>query len=56
MLFATDCVRYYGGENFGAEGVGYRGMKPEEYLYTAEGVEEYMSSYNIPSNIYFDGE
>lgn len=54
--FAVDCVHYYGGENFGAN-VPSRGLDNyDDVLYTAEGVEEYMSKYNLPSSIYFDGE
>ena len=56
IWFAVDCVHYYGGENFGAT-VPPRGLDNyDDYLYTAAGVEEYMSNYNIPSDIYFDGE
>ncbi len=51
--FAVDCVHYYGGENFGAN-VPPAGLDNyDDYLYTAEGVEEYMSRYNIPSFIHF---
>ena len=51
--FAEGCVRYYGGENFGAE-VPPRGL--DDYtglLYTAQEVEDYMSSFNLPADIYF---
>ncbi len=54
--FAVDCVHYYGGQNFGAN-VPPMGLDNyDDVLYTAEGVEEYMSKYNLPSSIYFDGE
>ena len=54
--FAEALVRYYGGEEFGAY-VPDRGLSNyDDVLYTAEGVEEYMKQYNIPSDIYFDGE
>jgi len=53
MWFARACVDYYGGENFGAVGVP-RGLDDySDYLYTAEGVEEYMKGYDLPSDIYF---
>lgn len=51
--FARYCIDWYGGENFGAN-VPPRGL--DDYtglLYTAEEVEEYMSKYNLPSNIHF---
>lgn len=52
-MFAADCVRYYGGQEFGAN-VPHRGLSDYDVsLYTAEGVEEYMSQYNLPVNIYF---
>ena len=51
--FARYCIDWYGGQNFGAY-VPNRGLDNyDDSLYTAEGVEEYMSKYNIPSNIYF---
>lgn len=54
--FAVDCVHYYGGQAFGAN-VPPAGLDNyDDYLYTAEGVEEYMSKYNIPSDIVFDGD
>lgn len=56
MLFATDCVRYYGGQNFGANVPPMGLSNYDDSLYTAEGVEEYMSDYNISNDIYFDGE
>lgn len=53
IWFAIDCVHYYGGQEFGAY-VPPRGLDNyDDSLYTAEGVEEYMSQYNIPSDIYF---
>ena len=56
MWFAVSCVEYYGGQNFGAD-VPSRGLSNyDDSLYTAEGVEEYMSDYNLPADIYFDGE
>ena len=51
--FAVDCVHYYGGENFGAN-VPPAGLSNyDDYLFTAEEVEEYMSKYNLPSSIHF---
>ena len=51
--FAVDCVHYYGGENFGAN-VPPAGLDNyDDYLLTAEEVEEYMSRYNLPSVIHF---
>ena len=54
--FARACVDYYGAENFGAN-VPRRGLEDyDDFLYTAEGVEDYMKDYDLPSEIYFDGD
>lgn len=52
--FAKCCVDYYGGENFGAN-IPPSGLSNyDDYLYTAEGVEQYMKRrYNLPSDIHF---
>lgn len=56
MWFARACVDYYGAENFGAY-VPRRGLEDyDDVLYTAEGVEDYMKDYDLPSEIYFDGD
>lgn len=56
MWFARACVDYYGGENFGAVSVP-RGLDDySDYLYSEEGVEDYMKDYDLPSEIYFDGD
>lgn len=44
--FAVDCVSYYGAENCGGQ----------TEMLTAQEVEDYVKSYNIPSDIYFSGE
>lgn len=56
MGFAVGCVEYYGGQNFGADVPAMGLDNYDDSLYTAEGVEEYMSDYNIGDDIYFDGE
>lgn len=56
VWFARACVDYYGAENFGAN-VPRRGLEDyDDFLYTAEGVEDYMKDYDLPSEIYFDGD
>ena len=51
--FAVDCVHYYGGENFGAS-VPPAGIENyDEWLCTAEEVEEYMKQFNLPSTVHF---
>lgn len=53
IWFARACVDYYGAENFGAN-VPPRGLEDyDDFLYTAEGVEDYMKDYDLPSEIYF---
>jgi hypothetical protein len=44
--FARAVLDYYGAYNCGGE----------DYMMTAQEVEDYMSQYDIPADIYFDGE
>lgn len=46
--FAEALLRYYGASEFGAD-------YPYDTM-TAEEVENFVRQFNIPSNIYFDGE